>query len=145
MKKILLVEDNPNDVELTIGALDEQSLANRVIVIQVGVKAMDYLLYQGCFTNREREQPAVILLDIKMPRVDGIEVLQAIKNNQDLKSIPVVMLTSSREEADLKRCYELGVNAYIVKPVNYKDFYDAVKNLGLFWVKLNELPRHEGQ
>lgn len=145
IKKILLVEDNPNDVELTIEALDEQSLACRVIVLQDGVKAMDYLLYQGPFTNRERENPAVILLDIKMPRMDGIEVLQAIKNSRELKTIPVVMLTSSREEADLKRCYDLGVNAYVVKPVNYKDFFDAVKNLGLFWAKLNELPRNGGQ
>lgn len=145
LKKILLVEDNPNDVELTIEALDEQSLANRVIVLQDGVKAMDYLLYQGPFTDRDRENPALILLDIKMPGMDGIEVLQAIKNSQELKAIPVVMLTSSREEPDLKRCYDLGVNAYVVKPVNYKDFFDAVKNLGFFWAKLNELPRIGGQ
>lgn len=144
-EKILLVEDNPNDVELTIEALEEQSLDTRVIVLQDGVKAMDYLLYQGPFTNREKENPAVILLDIKMPRMDGIEVLQAIKNSQELKAIPVVMLSSSREEADLKRCYELGVNAFVVKPVNYKDFFDAVKNLGYFWAKLNELPRNGGQ
>lgn len=145
LKKILLVEDNPNDVELTIEALDEQNLASRVITLQDGVKAMDYLLYHGRFTNREREDPAVIFLDIKMPRMDGIEVLQAIKNCQELKTIPVVMLTSSREEADLKRCYDLGVNAYVVKPVNYKDFFDAVKSLGIFWAKLNELPRDGGQ
>lgn len=145
LKKILLVEDNPNDVELTIEALDEQSLANRVIVLQDGVKAMDYLLYQGPFSTRDRENPAVILLDIKMPRMDGIEVLQAIKTSQELKAIPVVMLTSSREETDLKRCYDLGVNAYVVKPVNYQDFFDAVKNLGYFWAKLNELPRTGGQ
>lgn len=140
LKKILLVEDNPNDVELTIEALSEQNLANRVVVLNDGVEAIDYLYYQGQYQHREKEKPAVILLDIKMPRMDGIEVLEAIKNDKDLKSIPIVMLTSSREEPDLKRCYELGVNAYVVKPVNFKDFFEAVKYLGIFWAVINELP-----
>ena len=142
LKKILLVEDNPNDIELTLEALTEQNLANRVIILNDGVEATDYLLYEGKYKNREREHPAVILLDIKMPRMDGIEVLQIIKNNKDLKTIPVVMLSSSREEPDLKKCYELGVNAYVVKPVSFKDFFEVVKNLGVFWALLNELPRN---
>lgn len=144
LKKILLVEDNPNDVELTLEALSEQNLANRVIVLNDGVELMEYLLYEGKYEDREREKPAVILLDIKMPRMDGIEVLQVIKNNPELKTIPVVMLTSSREEPDLKVCYGLGVNAYVVKPVNFKDFFEAVKNIGVFWAVLNELPHNGG-
>lgn len=143
LKKILLVEDNPNDVELTLEALAEQNLVNRVIILKDGVEAMEYLLYEGNYKDRKRENPAVLLLDIKMPRMDGLEVLHAIKKNQDLKIIPVVMLTSSREEPDLKKCYDLGVNAYIVKPVNFKDFFEAVKHLGFFWAVLNELP-HDG-
>jgi CheY-like chemotaxis protein len=142
VKKILLVEDNPNDVELTLEALKEHSLANRVVVLNDGVQAMEYLYYEGIYKNREKENPAVILLDIKMPRMDGIEVLQEIKNSPELKTIPVVMLTSSREEPDLKKCYELGVNAYVVKPVNFKDFFEAVKQLGIFWAVLNELPNN---
>jgi len=142
LKKILLVEDNPNDIELTLEALAEHNLANRVVVLNDGVQAMEYLHYEGPYKNRERETPAVILLDIKMPRMDGIEVLQQIKNNSELKTIPVVMLTSSREEPDLMKCYELGVNAYVVKPVNFKDFFAAVKQLGIFWAVLNELPNN---
>jgi CheY-like chemotaxis protein len=144
LRKILLVEDNPQDVELTIEAFSEQNLANRLIILNDGVEAMDYLLCEGDYKNRERENPAVILLDIKMPRMDGIEVLQAIKTNPELKTIPIVMLTSSREEPDLKKCYELGVNAYVVKPVNFRDFFDAVKHLGIFWAVLNELPQDGG-
>lgn len=142
LKKILLVEDNPNDIELTLEALEEHNLANRVVVLNDGVQAMEYLHYQGTYSNRENETPAVILLDIKMPRMDGIEVLQAIKSSPELKKIPVVMLTSSREEPDLKKCYELGVNAYVVKPVNFKDFFEAVKQLGIFWAVINELPNN---
>ena len=145
LRKILLVEDNPNDLELTLEALNEQNLANRVIPLNDGVEAMEYLLYKGKFENREKENPAVILLDIKMPRMDGIEVLQAIKTNPELKTIPVVMLTSSREEPDLKKCYDLGVNAYVVKPVNFKDFFNAIKGLGVFWALINELPTNGGQ
>ncbi|MFA5328730.1 MAG: response regulator [Prolixibacteraceae bacterium] len=144
LRKILLVEDNPNDIELTLEALSECNLANRVVVLNDGVQAMEYLQFQGEYKNRERENPAVILLDIKMPRMDGIEVLQEVKKNPNLKSIPVVMLTSSREEPDLKKCYELGVNAYIVKPVNFKDFFETVNYLGIFWAVLNELPQDGG-
>lgn len=140
LNKILLVEDNQNDIELTLAALAEHNLANRVVALCDGVQAMEYLNYEGVYKNREKENPAVILLDIKMPRMDGIEVLQEIKNDPRLKFIPIVMLTSSREEPDLKKCYELGVNAYVVKPVNFKDFFDAVKNLGVFWAVLNERP-----
>lgn len=144
LKKILLVEDNPNDIELTLEALDEQNLANRVIVVNDGVEAMEYLQYKGKYKDREKENPAVILLDIKMPRMDGIEVLEAIKSSTELKMVPVVILTSSREEPDLKKCYDLGVNAYVVKPVNFKDFYDSVKKLGVFWAMINELPLDAG-
>lgn len=140
LKSILLVEDNPKDVELTIEALSEHNLANRVTVAKDGVEALEYLRYEGKFKDRNKENPAVILLDIKMPRMDGIEVLNAIRNDQKLKTLPVVILTTSREEPDLKKCYELGVNAYVVKPVNFKDFMTAVKQLGAFWALLNELP-----
>ena len=140
LRKILLVEDNPMDVELTMEALTEQNLANRVVVVNDGVEALEYLNFEGRFLDSERDKPAVILLDIKMPRMDGIEVLQNIRSNPALKSIPVVMLTSSREEPDLKRCYDLGVNAYVVKPLKFKDFYETVKQLGVFWALLNELP-----
>lgn len=140
LRKILLVEDNPNDIELTIEAFSEFNLANRLVILNDGVQAMDYLRYRGEYKNREVEDPAVILLDIKMPRMDGIEVLQEVKNDPHLKVIPVVMLTSSREEPDLKKCYGLGVNAYIVKPVNFKDFYESVKTVGIFWAVLNEIP-----
>lgn len=140
LKTILLVEDNPKDVELTIEALTEHNLANRVVVARDGVEAMEYLRYEGKFKDRNKENPAVILLDIKMPRMDGIEVLNCIRNDQKLKTLPVVILTTSREEPDLKKCYELGVNAYVVKPVNFKDFMTAVKQLGAFWALLNELP-----
>ena len=140
LKKILLVEDNQNDVELTIEALSEHNLANRVITLCDGVEALDYLLYRDKYASREKENPAVILLDIKMPRMDGIEVLEEIKKNEELKNIPIVMLTSSREEPDLKKCYSLGVNAYVVKPVNFKDFFEVVKQLGVFWAVINQLP-----
>ncbi len=140
LKTILLAEDNPQDVELTIEALTEHNLANKVVVVKDGVEAMDYLNYTGQFKNRKKGNPAVLLLDIKMPRMDGIEVLEAIRGNEKIKALPVVMLTSSREEPDLKRCYDLGVNAYVVKPVNFKDFVDAVKHIGIFWAILNEQP-----
>ena len=144
LKKILLVEDNPQDVELTVEALSEINLANRLVILSDGVEAMDYLLCEGKYHQREKEYPAVILMDIKMPRMDGIEVLEAIKSNGGLKAIPVVMLTSSREEPDLEKCYKLGVNAYVVKPVNFKDFFVAIKQLGIFWAMLNELPLDGG-
>lgn len=140
LKTILLVEDNPHDVELTIEALKEFNLANHIVSVGDGVEAMEYLQYDGKFKNRSKENPAVILLDIKMPRMDGIEVLEAIRKDENLRTIPVVMLTSSREDPDLKRCYELGVNAYVVKPVDFKEFIYAVKQIGVFWAILNEQP-----
>ena len=140
LKTILLAEDNPNDVELTIEALTEHNLANNVVEVNDGVEAMEYLRYEGNYKQRKKGLPAVLLLDIKMPRMDGIEVLQSIRGDDQLKMLPVVMLTSSREEPDLKKCYALGVNAYVVKPVNFKDFLDAVKHIGVFWALLNEHP-----
>jgi CheY-like chemotaxis protein len=140
LRAILLAEDNPNDVELTLEALAEHNLANRVVVVKDGVELMEYLRCEGTYKLRERVHPAVILLDIKMPRMDGIEALQAIRNDPALKMLPVVMLTSSREEPDLKRSYECGANAYVVKPVDFKDFFDAVKQVGVFWALINEVP-----
>jgi CheY-like chemotaxis protein len=140
LKTILLVEDNVKDVELTLEALTENNLANYVVVAKDGVEAMEYLRYEGKYKLCNHGYPAVILLDIKMPRMDGIEVLKAIRSDNKLKMIPVVMLTTSREEPDLKKCYDLGVNAYVVKPVNFNCFIDAVKQLGIFWAVLNELP-----
>lgn len=140
LKTILLVEDDPYDVELITEALMEHNLANNLVAVKDGVEAMEFLNYEGQYSNRNEENPAVILLDIKMPRMNGIEVLEAIRGNQKIKSIPVVMLTSSKEEPDLKRCYELNVNAYVVKPMNFKDFLDAVKHIGFFWALLNEHP-----
>lgn len=140
LKTILLAEDNPQDVELTLEALAEHNLANNVDVVRDGAEAMEYLKREGQFKNRKKGSPAVLLLDIKMPRMDGIEVLDAIRSDEKLKTLPVVMLTSSREEPDLKRCYALGVNAYVVKPVNFADFIFAAKNIGIFWALLNEQP-----
>lgn len=140
IKSILLVEDNPLDQELTIEGLSEHKIANKIVTVSDGVEAMEYLQYEGKFANREKGNPAIILLDIKMPRMDGIEVLQAIKKDDKLKCIPIIMLTSSREEPDLKKCYELGVNAYVVKPVEFDEFFDVVKNTTIFWLIINEQP-----
>jgi CheY-like chemotaxis protein len=140
LKTILIVEDNPQDVELIMEALDMKSLANQIIHVQDGVEALDYLRYESPFSERQKGNPTVILLDIKMPRMDGIELLEIIKQDEKLKSIPIVMLTSSREEPDLVKCYELGVNAYVVKPVDFNDFLHAVKQIGVFWALLNEQP-----
>ncbi|HPJ12094.1 MAG TPA: response regulator [Caldisericia bacterium] len=137
---ILLAEDNPQDVELTLEALKEYNLVNRVVVVHDGVEVMEYLNYEGRFKDREKGNPVVLLLDIKMPRMSGIEVLEAIRSNPSYKLLPIVMLTSSRQEPDLQKCYALGVNAYVVKPVNFKDFLEAVKYIGVFWAILNELP-----
>jgi CheY-like chemotaxis protein len=144
LRTILLVEDNPKDLELILEALAENNLANRVTVVRDGVEALEYLRYEGNYGLRKQGDPAVILLDIKMPRMDGIEVLEAIRSDDKLRRLPIVMLTSSREEPDLKRCYELGVNAYVVKPVNFMDFIDAVKEVGVFWAVINELPPETG-
>ncbi len=143
LKTILVAEDNPQDVELIIEALQANKLANRVDVVNDGVEVMEYLTYEGRFSNREKGNPVVLLLDIKMPRMNGIEVLQAIRSNEKLKLLPIVMLTTSREEPDLKKCYALGVNAYVVKPVSFSEFVDAVKHIGVFWAMLNEIPPME--
>lgn len=140
LKRILLAEDNPHDVELTLTALDEHHLANEVVVVNDGAEALDYLYRRGKFAMRNSNHPAVVLLDIKMPKVDGLEVLRTIKSDDRLKSIPVVMLTSSREEKDLVDSYKLGVNAYVVKPVDFQQFIVAVKELGAFWAIINEPP-----
>ncbi|KAF0234369.1 MAG: response regulator [Prolixibacteraceae bacterium] len=140
LKTILLVEDNPQDVELTIEALKEFNLANHIVSVGDGVEALEYLQYEGKFKTRPKGNPAVILLDIKMPRMDGIETLEAIRKEEKLRTIPIVMLTSSREDPDLKRCYESGANAYVVKPVDFKEFIEAVKYIGVFWAILNEQP-----
>jgi two-component system, response regulator len=143
LKTILLAEDNPQDVELTIEALKEHNLANHVVEVNDGVEVMEYLNYEGRFKDRKKGNPVVLLLDIKMPRMDGIEVLEAIRSNEKLRMLPVVMLTASREEPDLKKCYALGVNAYVVKPLDFKDFLVAVKHIGVFWAMLNEKPPME--
>lgn len=140
LKSILLAEDNPKDVELTLAALEEHKLANDVIVVHDGAEALDYLYRRGKFSSRPNGNPAVFLLDLKMPKVDGLEVLRQIKSDPELKTIPTVMLTSSREEQDLLNSYNLGVNAYVVKPVNFAEFIDAVKKLGVFWALINEPP-----
>jgi len=140
LKRILLVEDNPNDAELTLMGLGKHNLINEVVVASDGVEAIDYLYRQGKFASRPEGNPAIILLDLKLPKVDGIEVLRKIRSDEQLKLIPVVVLTSSREEHDIIECYKLGANAYIVKPVNYDEFMDVVKSLGSFWAILNEPP-----
>ena len=140
LKRILLAEDNPKDVELTLTALDEHNLANEVVVVNDGAEALDYLYRRGKFAMRADNDPAVVLLDLKMPKVDGLEVLRTIKKDDNLKTIPLVILTSSREEKDLVESYKLGVNAYVVKPVNFQQFIEAVKELGAFWAVVNEPP-----
>jgi CheY-like chemotaxis protein len=140
IKKILFAEDNPMDVELTLEALADHNLANNVDVVRDGVETMEYLRCEGKYKQRKPGNPAVLLLDIKMPRMNGIEVLQAIRSDKTLKTLPVVILTSSREEQDLITSYELGVNAYVVKPVDFKDFIEAVKQVGVFWAVINEVP-----
>jgi CheY-like chemotaxis protein len=140
LPEILLAEDNPNDVELTLEALAAHNLANRVTVAKDGVEALAYLRCEGTFAGREGGDPAVLLLDIKMPRMDGIEVLRAIRADPALCRLPVVILTSSREEQDILASYDLGVNAYVVKPVEFKRFLEAVESLGVFWAFVNEPP-----
>ncbi|MDE1170474.1 MAG: response regulator [Verrucomicrobium sp.] len=141
IRTILLAEDNPKDVELTLEALSDYNLANEVVVVKDGEAALDYLHRRGAYANRPPENPALILLDIKMPKVDGLEVLKEIKSHDSLRVIPVVILSSSREERDLLASYGMGVNAYVVKPVKFHDFIEAVKALGLFWAFFNEPPR----
>jgi CheY-like chemotaxis protein len=136
----LLVEDDPRDVELTLTALEEYNLANEVVVAGDGEEALDYLCYRGKFSLRGGENPAVMLLDLKLPKIDGLEVLQQVRSDERLKMIPVVVLTSSHEEKDMMRSYQLGVNAYVVKPVDFHAFVNAVKELGVFWAVINEPP-----
>jgi len=138
--RILIVEDDPRDVELTLTALEEYNLANEVVITRNGEEALDYLFCRGTFDNRSGENPAVMLLDLKLPKVDGLEVLQQIKSNEKLRMIPVVVLTSSREERDMVASYKLGVNAYVVKPVDFHEFVNAIRELGIFWAIINEAP-----
>jgi len=140
LNRILLVEDNEEDVELTMAALEELKLANEVVVTRDGVEALDYLYRRGPYGGRAEENPVVVLLDLKMPRVDGLQVLRQIKGDDALKTTPVVMLTSSREERDLVESYRLGANAYVVKPVDFEKFTEAVRELGVFWALINEAP-----
>lgn len=140
LKPILLVEDNPKDLELTLLALEKSKLANDVVTVRDGAEALDYLFRRGPCADRPVGNPAVILLDLKLPKVDGLQVLEAVKGDDGLKAVPVVMLTTSREERDLVRSYALGVNAYVVKPVAFKDFIEAIQDLGVFWAVLNEPP-----
>ena len=138
--RILIVEDDPRDVELTLTALEDYKLANEVVVCRDGQEALDYLHSRGKYSDRVNENPAVMLLDLKLPKVDGLEVLQRIKSDERLRLIPVVVLTSSHEEKDMIRSYKLGVNAYVVKPVDFHEFVNAVRELGVFWAVINQPP-----
>ena len=138
--RILLVEDDPKDVELTLTALEEYNLANEVIVARDGEEALEYLYSRGKFKTRSNDNPSVMLLDLKLPKVDGLEVLKQIKSEEKLRMIPVVVLTSSKEEKDMVASYKLGVNAYVVKPVDFHEFVNAIKELGVFWAVINEPP-----
>ena len=144
LKPILLVEDSPKDLELTLAALAKSQLANEVVVARDGAEALDYLYGRGAHTGRGDGNPAVVLLDLKLPKVDGLEVLEKLKGDPALRNTPVVMLTSSREERDVVRSYELGVNAFVVKPVAFQEFFEAIQDLGVFWAILNEPPPHGG-
>ncbi|MES2133504.1 MAG: response regulator [Bacteroidota bacterium] len=140
--EILLVEDNPNDAEMTIRALRKNHLANRIIHLKNGAEALDFIYGKGEYEGRDvRAMPKVVLLDLKMPKVDGIEVLRTMKSNELTKTIPVVVLTSSKEDPDVKTCYELGVNSYIVKPVGFENFLKAISELGFYWLILNQSPK----
>ena len=138
--RILIVEDDPRDLELTLMALEDYKLANQVMVTRDGQEALDYLYCRGQFNTRSDGNPAVVMLDLKLPKVDGLEVLKQVRSDENLKMIPVVVLTSSHEEKDMMRSYKLGVNAYVVKPVDFHEFVNAVKELGIFWAVINEPP-----
>lgn len=140
LARILLVEDSENDMQLTVAALAESGLVNELVWLRDGQEALDYLQRQGQYANRTEGHPAVVLLDLKMPRVDGLQVLAAVKGDARLRVIPIVVLTSSNEESDVVRSYGLGVNAYVVKPVGFSDFVSALKDLGVFWAVLNQPP-----
>ena len=145
LKKILLAEDNANDLELTLAALQQHQLATEGVALRDGAEVLDYLYCRGAFAGRDDALPPFLLLDLKMPKVDGLEVLRVIKEDPKLRMIPVVMLTSSREESDLVRSYKLGVNAYVVKPVDFTEFMDAVRQIGAFWAVVNEAPPPDAQ
>jgi CheY-like chemotaxis protein len=140
LARILMVEDDAKDVELTLTALEEYNLANEVVVTRDGEQALDYLYCRGKYEARPSGNPAVMLLDLKLPKVDGLEVLKQIKSDGELRMIPVVVLTSSKEEKDMVASYKLGVNAYVVKPVDFHEFVNAIKELGVFWAVINEPP-----
>ncbi len=140
LRPILLVEDNPRDLELTLAALEKCQLANEIIVTRDGAEAVDYLFATGPYAGRDSGDPTVVLLDLKLPKIDGLEVLEKVKNDERLRHVPIVMLTSSREEQDLVKSYELGVNAFVVKPVEFNEFFKAIQDLGVFWALLNEPP-----
>lgn len=140
LRPILLVEDSPRDLELTLAALEKCQLANEIVIARDGAEALDFLLSTGLHALRPSGDPAVVLLDLKLPKVDGLEVLERVKKDDMLRHIPIVMLTSSREEQDLVRSYELGVNAFVVKPVEFTEFFKAIQDLGVFWALLNEPP-----
>lgn len=138
--RIVMVEDDPKDVELSLTALEDYNLANEVVVCGDGEEALDYLYCRGRYSDRANENPAVLLLDLKLPKVDGLEVLRQIKSDEKLRFIPVVVLTSSHEEKDMVASYRLGVNAYVVKPVDFHEFVNAIKELGIFWAVINQPP-----
>lgn len=139
--EILIVEDNPNDAEMALRALKENNLTNHVMVVKDGEEALEFIFARGVFADRKNmRQPKIILLDLKLPKVDGLEVLKEIKEHPETKIIPVIILTSSKEESDIIRSYQLGVNSYIVKPVDFDKFVDSVRDLGLYWLLLNQLP-----
>ncbi len=144
LRPILLVEDNPRDLELTLAALAKCQLANEIVVARDGAEALDYVYARGAHAGREAGDPAVVLLDLKLPKIDGLEVLEKLKGDPHFRQIPVVMLTSSREERDLVRSYEQGVNAFVVKPVDFNAFFEAIEDLGMFWAILNEPPPRTG-
>jgi CheY-like chemotaxis protein len=140
LKPILLVEDNPRDLDLSLRALARTNLANEVVVARDGEEAWHYLAREGAYAGRPRGNPAVVLLDLKLPKLDGVEVLDRIRNHPDMEQLPVVMLTASREQTDVARSYALGVNAYVVKPLGFPEFLEAIRDLGVFWAVLNEPP-----
>jgi len=139
-KRILLVEDDPKDVELTLNALSEYCVANEIAIARDGEEALDFLYRRGTFASRLEGNPVVILLDLKLPKLDGIQVLRHLKTDEQMRCIPIVVLTSSREDRDLVECYKLGVNAYVVKPIRFTEFVEAVRQLGIFWALINEAP-----
>ena len=145
LRPILLVEDNPKDLELTLAALAKCQLANDIVIARDGAEAIDYLFATGSHEGRNTGDPAVVLLDLKLPKMDGIEVLERVKNDPSRRQIPIVMLTSSREERDLVRSYALGVNAFVVKPVDFNAFFEAIQDLGMFWAVINEPPPEQSR